>query len=315
MSKRKQYKLAIDEEFRRIVPPMPQDRLDMLRRQIRYFGCDHPIITWHRIIVYSYEEYAFCEEFQLPFTIKELEYNFRSEVINYVSKKCLYLDYLTDEWNRYCIGKFYESKKQLLIDNYPIQNQFTPQELKRPANMLTSEMCEKELADLRGIKHGTISKYGTFAGAIDTIYSKSKDIAYELLSEKFRLSHDNTILLSRLTAPEVIVVRDRIMSDGDLSILHSGTLRNHHVAKIKAETDSKYKKAPEIKQMPKYDPNAEISSLTLTIPSWISSIERTCSSADFEHATPEALDKLDLKLQILQEAINILIAATKGESI
>lgn len=67
--------------------------------------------------------------------------------------------------------------------------------------------------------------------------------------------------------------------------------------------------------MPKYDPNAEISSLTLTIPSWISSIERTCSSADFEHATPEALDKLGLKLQILQEAINILIAATKGESI
>ena len=27
MSKRKQYKLAIDEEFRRIVPPMPQDTL------------------------------------------------------------------------------------------------------------------------------------------------------------------------------------------------------------------------------------------------------------------------------------------------
>ena len=149
---------------------MPQDRLDMLRQQIMYFGCDHPIITWHRIIVYGYEEYTFCEEFQLPFTIKELEYNFRSEVINYVSKKFLYLDYLTDEWNRYCIGKFYESKKQLLIDNYPI-------------------------------------------------------------------------------------------------------------------------------------------------PSWISSIERTCSSADFEHATPEVLDKLGLKLQILQEAINILIAATKGESI
>ena len=53
------------------------------------------------------------------------------------------------------------------------------------------------------------------------------------------------------------------MSDGDLSILHSGTLRNHHIAKVKAETDSKYKKAPEIKQMPKYDP---VSYTHLTLP-------------------------------------------------
>ncbi len=314
MSQRNHYKLSIDEEFRRIVPPLPGNQLEMLRRQIRFFGCENPIITWHRIIVYGYEEYQFCIEYGLPFTIQELEYNFRSEVINFVSKKCLSLDYLTDEWNRYCIGKFYESKKQLLLDNYPIQNQFTPQEFKRPANMLTSEMCEEELRELRGIKHGTISKYGSFAGAIDTIYSKNKDIAYELLSGKFRLSHDNTMILSRLSAPEIVVVHDRIMNDGDLSILHSGTLRNHHVAKVKAETDGKYKKAPEIKQMPKYDPNAEISSLTLTIPSWISSIERTCSTADFEHASPEAIDKLGLKLQILQEAINILIAASKGES-
>ena len=106
------------------------------------------------------------------------------------------------------------------------------------------------------------------------------------------------------------------MSDGDLIILHSGNFAQSPCSKgQKPKRIVNTKKAPEIKQMPKYDPNAEISSLTLTIPSWISSIERTCSSADFEHATPEALDKLGLKLQILQEAINILIAATKGESI
>lgn len=76
----------------------------------------------------------------------------------------------------------------------------------------------------------------------------------------------------------------------------------------------KRKKAPEIKQMPKYDPDAELSSLTLTIPSWISSIERTRNTADFEYVSKDAIYKMNLQLQILQEAIHILMEATKENS-
>ena len=60
---------------------------------------------------------------------------------------------------------------------------------------------------------------------------------------------------------------------------------------------------PEIKQVPKYDPDAEISSLTLTIPSWVSSIHRTCTTAPFEQITNAAKHKLRSQLFELKRAI------------
>lgn len=311
MYPRNHYKLTTDEEFRLLVPALSKDHLEELKHQIHYYGLDHPIITWHKIIVFGFEEYEICSKNNVPFSIEELDFTFRSEVLNYICRKCLDLEYLTPEQNRYCIGKYYESKKRVLSDNYPRQNQFTPDPYRRPAHMLTNELCALELKEVRVLKPGTICTYGRYAAAVDGIFRKNKSIARDLLTGMFRLSIENTIILSRLTAPEIVVVRDRIMNTGDLEILHSGTLRSHHVAKIKAETDGIKRKAPEIKQMPKYDPDAEISSMTFTIPSWISSIERISNHADFRNASNAALEKLGLKLQILQEATNLLMAAIK----
>ncbi len=311
MYHRQHYKLSIDEEFRRIVPPLPKDKREDLEHQIHYYGIAKPIIIWHELIVFGYDEYEICSRYNIPFPTQELTYTYRSEVLNYISRKCLDLDYLTPEQNRYCVGKYYESRKKMLTDNYPRQNQFTPNSFRRPAGMPTNELCASELREIRPLKPGTIGNYGRYAAAIDSIYRKNKTVAQELLLGKFRLSIDNTITLSQFSAPEIVVVRDRITNTGDLEILHSGTLRSHHIAKMKAETDGIKKKAPEIKQMPKYDPDAEISSMTFTIPSWISSIERICNHADFQNASSAALEKLGLKLQILQEATNILMATIK----
>ena len=45
---------------------------------------------------------------------------------------------------------------------------------------------------------------------------------------------------------------------------------------------------PSVKDMPSYDPDAEISSLTLTIPSWCSSLSRAISHADLQAVTDHA---------------------------
>ena len=65
--------------------------------------------------------------------------------------------------------------------------------------------------------------------------------------------------------------------------------------------------------MPKYDPDAEITGLTLTIPSWASSIDRTRSKADFENISDNARLKLYGALQNLMEAINEMMAAIKED--
>lgn len=49
---------------------------------------------------------------------------------------------------------------------------------------------------------------------------------------------------------------------------------------------------PAIKTMPAYDPDAEVAGLTLTIPSWMSSIERTRNMAHLASISPGSQGEL-----------------------
>jgi hypothetical protein len=60
---------------------------------------------------------------------------------------------------------------------------------------------------------------------------------------------------------------------------------------------------PSVKDMPSYDPDAEISSLTLTIPSWCSSLSRTISHADLKAVTDHARKNLHHALFQLMKTI------------
>ena len=60
---------------------------------------------------------------------------------------------------------------------------------------------------------------------------------------------------------------------------------------------------PSVKDMPEYDPDAEISSLTLTIPSWKSSIERAKNTADLTIVSPRAKGDLAQALRELRNTI------------
>lgn len=70
---------------------------------------------------------------------------------------------------------------------------------------------------------------------------------------------------------------------------------------------------PSVKDMPAFDPDAEISSLTLTIPSWSSSIERTRSRADLSIISPVAKNRLIGALQSLQDTVDKMLRAVKDE--
>ena len=52
------------------------------------------------------------------------------------------------------------------------------------------------------------------------------------------------------------------------------------------------RRAATIKTMPAYDPDTEVAGLTLTIPSWMSSIDRTKSMAHLEAISPAARQNL-----------------------
>ena len=70
---------------------------------------------------------------------------------------------------------------------------------------------------------------------------------------------------------------------------------------------------PSVKDMPAFDPDAEITGLTLTIPSWASSIDRTRSKADLSIVSDRARDRLAEALTELQGKVSDMLIALKEE--
>ena len=70
---------------------------------------------------------------------------------------------------------------------------------------------------------------------------------------------------------------------------------------------------PSVKDMPQFDPDAEVSSLTLTIPSWQSSIERTKKAADLTIVSDKAKDNLVKALRALGLTIVDLLKEMEGK--
>ena len=65
---------------------------------------------------------------------------------------------------------------------------------------------------------------------------------------------------------------------------------------------------PPIKVTPKHDPDAEITGLTLTVPSWVSSIERARNHANMNTVSMDAKDRLEAVLLSLQEKVSEMLS-------
>ena len=67
-----------------------------------------------------------------------------------------------------------------------------------------------------------------------------------------------------------------------------------------------------IKQIPEFDPDAEIISLTMTIPSWVDSIKRKCSNLSLESNSSQAIDGLvEAMTKLCRECNSIIMKARR----
>ena len=85
------------------------------------------------------------------------------------------------------------------------------------------------------------------------------------------------------------------------------TTRKEFAEKDEVEPPPKQESLPQIKITPKHDPDAEITGLTLTVPSWVSSIERARHHSDINAASSDAKSKLEDALLSLQEKISEML--------
>ena len=206
---------------------------------------------------------------------------------------------VAQETGVYLIGKHYLAQRQKYFKEQP------PSFTKRSTFVYSTAA---EVSKIYHLSSGTVYKYGIYAENLDSIYNRNRQLAEYILSGKLKVSH-KTIQLMTTSQDEVLSLLASMVNKGKADHITSSELQKM-MLKNTVMTKTGHRKSSvssqpniAIKQTPIYDPDSEISGLYLTIPSWISSIKRSCSKADFSKISPEAKERLREQLGELDEEI------------
>ena len=294
--------LKIDEDFKTLIRPLSQDEYLQLEANLLLDGCREPITTWNGIIVDGHNRYEICKKHNIPFAVQPKEFNCREEVIIWICSNQLGRRNISDETRKYLIGKRYQNEKIIGGRNTTGSNQYTVNHTDSDAEIPNDDRFRTatKLADEYHLSQVTVQKYGMYSRALDTIGEVEPSLVPRILSGSIKISHENVVALSKLNDDEIKTFGEKMKEKNQPFTRFSGAREDipnrfrRTAPVIHTPPSSEVNALPEnsVKTMPKYDPDSEITGLTLTIPSWVSSIDRAKTKADFSSTLKPAKTKL-----------------------
>lgn len=304
MTEKQVYNLQVDENFKQLIPPLTQNEYEQLEENIVKDSCREPLCVWENTIVDGHNRYEICTRLKIPFFIQQMDFNNRDEIIAWICANQLGRRNISEETRRYLIGKRYETEKKLNVYNPLGNNQYSAKEAndtiyEKPKIQGYRRITAEKLGNEYHISEKTVRKYGNYAKSIDILVKEKPEFISEVLAGKIKISQDNVTKLSKQSSEVVKNVKTQLSSNNSNFV-------NYSIARkiIPAK-----KEKITVKNMPVYDPDAEIASLALTIPSWISSIGRTLSIANFRKTSHKARTKLKNELKELEYTVTAMLLA------
>lgn len=311
-------KLKIDPEFKALIPKLRTNEYLQLESNIMMDGCREALITWNGVIVDGHNRYEICHRHNIPFRIKEMEFDCREAVISWICANQLGRRNISEETRKYLIGMQYQTEKIAAskrnargVNQYTVEDHHDPADTELTLSEITHRTAER-IAEEHHISHGTVQKYANYSRALDEISKHEPKLAAKILSGNYKISHKNVVELSRLSLEEMKRVNRRIDHSSAPFVQYKRTRTVINNGKREPEIPDE-PQGPSVKDMPAFDPDAEISSLTLTIPSWSSSIERTRNSANLSIVSSNARNRLIGALQSLQNTVDEMLTAIKED--
>ena len=298
--------LEICKEFKSLIRPHPQKEFLELETSILNNGCLEPIKVWRGYIVDGHCRYDICTRYHIPFSVEEMPFDCKEAAVVWICATQCKRENITEEARHFLIGMQYETEK--IINSNKRDDLLNPQEeddfLPESEILTCRHITAQRLAKENNVSFGTIQKYARYTRAILEIGRKAPELVPKILSGRYKMSHNSILEIERMSPEEIQKLNKRL-----------GNSRNQVILKFKksrAVIQSNYTTSASgtqssVKDMPSFDPDAAINSLTLTIPSWLDSIQRTKQNTNFNHVSKPALIKAQTILDELATAVTELL--------
>lgn len=293
--------LQIDQEFKELIPPLSKEEFNLLEENILKFGCIDPICTWNNTIIDGHNRYSICTKHNLKFNIQAFNFELREEAKDWICANQLGRRNISDETRKYLIGKRYEMEK-ILLNNPGGKNQYSKiykenEEIKEERDRIHRPVTAIKLGKEYNVSTRTVLTYANYSKAIDKLNTEEPDLTQRILNGEIKVPQNQVIRISKLSPK----IKNKIQK-----YLKKETNSTDYLIKPKTvANEKKYK----IKEMPEYDPNAELVSLSFTIPSWIESLDRVLSLSKYKTATKDVKNKVKKELHNLEFSIGTMLLA------
>lgn len=274
--------LKINPALRLLVLPLTPSEYASLEQEILTVGNQRPVQCWYQYLISDFERVEISQRNNIPFEVNHTNFCTEIEIVAQICERELKNPLLPSDMRRYLIGKLYNAEKIIAAhrvagtDRYKEKRGRELSHAKTAADVRLVHIRER-LGSRYHLNPATVTRYATYADGIDIIFQHDVRMASQILNGTVKLPVD--------------VVRGYAIS---ASATEKSSLSNDF-SRSSASTLT----GPSVKDMPAFDPDAEINSLTLTIPSWIQSLNRTHSTEKLSLITEGGRTKLKNELRHL----------------
>ena len=304
------YNLKIDPELKYLVLPLSKSEKQIVEDEICESNAKYSIRTWNDYILVDYDYYDYYRMLQLPYETANISLNSKEEAIAWVCENQTFRKGLPEEMRRYLIGKRSIMETALGAHEYVNMRQ---QNARRSGTVTRSSKYDSTITQTRerlaaeyNIGVNTVRKYEMCASAIDQLREIVPEFIDKHLCGYMKVSIDRLEAMAQLSTSQLHLECEQIKTDTENNKTSRWKKRLQKEIEENAEA-MEASKVVSIKDMPVYDPDSEISSLSLTIPSWISSIERVLNVTKMSETSRSARIRLDAALNNLKSTSDVML--------
>jgi len=312
-------RLRVHPNLRVLVAPYSEQfRAELIGKMLSQ-GHSMPIRAWDNTILVDYEVFEICKAHDIPISISRIRLGSMEEATAWICKNQLLRKDIPEKMRQYLIGKRFLAEKALGAHEAAKGRRSPNSEMttsiiidNNPYDATAAKTCERLGVDYH-ICFATVRKYGIFAGIVDYIRVREPALAEKLLNESIKISHEHMVEIPQLSSTDFARMTRYFLKGGERRPTYNkfrASLESYKQKDIVAATSA----TGTIKDMPAYDPDGEVCSLALTIPSWIGSINRTQSVSDFSVISESARAKLIYELDSLVYTVEGIRAALTKEA-
>ena len=311
--------LLADETFRALnIPISPTSRREM-ERKIRKGETVDPIISWKGFILTGYEQDDLYLKYHRSAHTKEMYFPRKSDAIAWLCQQQLKRDDLIWTARAWLLSRLYEAlrdvaNRQVAKEEFQYR-QLSPSprtsEVFGPAK--ENPVILRHLGSEYDYHKETIRRYVRFGRQLDELEEMVPGIRIRILTGDLGVMIRHMPALVRMPEERI---KEMVEDKNCKMLLPPSEFIEKSEDKKEVRQKNNIHVETGIKQMPEYDPDAELNGLRYTIPAWRKAILRTAVRTDFSRITDSGKEGLKQALRELvmeAECLGKMLEAKKND--